>query len=341
MVSLMLVLCVGGFAQDANTSAANFLLGVIFKLEVMHDSAVADIRRLEGEIRKADGAIEKAERIIRLAREQGNSEAERVAQGALATTKDARSKNLDSKASFESTLRQIDLALAAAKNKLAGTLGRSERIEAMVSKFTGRVSVQKKDELPFEIEPSRPVFLERGDVVTTYGKSSVELQFLEGRGTLKLGEFSRIETADDAGDGIQALTLVKGTIDIGIEKTETFESALEAMVEKYKLDLQTVKDEVKQRIVDEFTATKANVKKKISKKFEVRTASGAMSVRGTRFIVRLDGPERTEVIVFEGAVEIMPLRSSSSLVVEAGYRIIFSPDGVLSGPDKINVSGLR
>lgn len=34
----------------------------------------------------------------------------------------------------KSTLRQIDLALVAAKNKLAGTLKRSERIESMVSR---------------------------------------------------------------------------------------------------------------------------------------------------------------------------------------------------------------
>lgn len=340
LVSLLIAFCFGGFAQDA-TPAANFLLGVIFKLEVMHDSAVGDIRRLDSEIHKTDGTIEKAEKVIRLAREQGNSEAERVAQSALATAKDARSKNLVLKASLESTLRQIDLALAAAKNKLASTLGRSERIEAMVSNFTGRVSVQKKDEQPFEIDPSRPVFLEIGDVVATYDKSSVELQFLEGRGTLKLGEYSRIEITENTGGGIQALTLVQGNIDVKVEKTETFERALEETIEKYRLDLQTTKDEVKQRIVDEFNATKASVKKKITKKFEVRTPAGAMSVRGTRFIVRLDGPERTEVIVFEGSVEIRPLRSSSSLVVEAGYRIIFSPDGILSGPDKINVSGLR
>jgi hypothetical protein len=341
VVSLLIAFCIGGFAQDASTPAANFLLGVIFKLEAMHDSAVADIRRLEGEIRKADGTIERAEKIVQLAREKGNSEAEVIAQSAQATAKDARSKNLVSKAAFESTLRQIDLALAAAKNKLAGTLGTAERIESMVSNFTGRVSVQKKREPPFEIDPSRPVFLEKGDVVTTYDKSSVELQFLEGRGTLKLGDYSRIEMTENPGSGIESLTLAKGKIDVKVEKTETFESGLEETVEKYKLDLQRTKDEVKQRIVDEFNATKAAVKKKISKKFEVRTGSGAMSVRGTRFIVRLDGPERTEVIVFEGSVEIRPLRSSSSLVVEAGYRIIFSPNGILSGPDRINVSGLR
>ena len=39
LVSLMMALCTGGLAQDPNTSAANFLLGVIFKLEAMHDSA--------------------------------------------------------------------------------------------------------------------------------------------------------------------------------------------------------------------------------------------------------------------------------------------------------------
>lgn len=338
--SLLIGLCIGGFAQDANTSAANFLLGVIFKLEAMHDSAVADIRRLDSEIRKADGTIEKAEKIIQLAREKGNSEAEAIAQSALATAKDARSKNLVSKAAFESTLRQIDLALAAAKNKLAGTLGRAERIESMVSNFTGRVSVQKKGELPFAIDPSRPVFLEKGDVVTTYGKSSVELQFLEGRGTLKLGEYSRIEMAEDTGADIQAIKLVQGAVNIGVEKIETFDRALEKKIEGYEVDLKTVKDEVKQRIVNEYKAKKATVNK-FKQKFEVRTPACVLANRATRFIVRLDGPERTDVVVFEGSVEIRPLKATKSFVVEAGYKAIFSADGVVSGPEKIDVSGIE
>lgn len=97
---------------------------------------------------------------------------------------------------------------------------------------------------------------------------------------------------------------------------------------------------MKQRIVDEYNAKKAAANK-FKKKFEVRTPACVVADRGTRFIVRLDGPERTEVIVFEGSVEIRSLRSSTSLVVEAGYKAIFSAEGVVSGREKINVSGIE
>lgn len=333
-VLLLIAFCVSAFSQDTKDGQANFLLGVIFKLETMHDAAVQEIGQLENEIRKADATIAKAEKIIQLARDRGNSEAEATAQGLLATTREIRSKNIDSKTTLEGKLRQIDLALATVRNKLAGSLGRSERIESMVSNFTGRVSVQKKGERPYDIDPGRPVFLEKGDVVTTYGKSSVEMQFLEGRGTLKLGEYSRVEMAEDTGADIQAINLVQGAVNIGVEKLDIYDKALGKKIEAYEADLKTVKDEVKQKIVNVYRAKL----EKIRKKFEVRTPSFAMSIRATRFIVRLDGAERSEVIMLEGSVEVKPVNAAKRFVVEAGYKTVFSADGIFSGPEKIDPS---
>jgi hypothetical protein len=338
--SLLIGLCVGGFAQDDDAVQSNFLLGESVRLIRLRDSAVQEILRLENEIRRADAVIANGEKIIQIARDRGDSEAEAKVQSLLATASEVRSKNNASKTSLELTQRQIEAALAAVLNKLASASVQSIRIQSTVSAFTGRVSIQKKNEEPSNIDGIRPVFLENGAVVTTYGKSSVELKFLEGRGTLKMGENSQIEMADEKGADTQAIKLVKGAVNISVEKLETYEKELQKKIDGYEADLKTVKDEAKQRIVDEYNATRGAVKR-FRKKFEVRTPAAVTSVRNTRFNVRLDGPERTEIIMFEGSVEVKPLKATKSFVVEAGYKAVFSADGIVTGPEKIDPSKIE
>jgi hypothetical protein len=336
--SLLIGLCIGGFAQDDDAVQSNFLLGESVRLIRLRDSAVQEILRLENEIRRADAAIANGEKIIQIARDRGDSEAEAKVQSLLATASEVRSKNNASKTSLELTQRQIEAALAAVLNKLASAGVQSIRIQSTVSAFTGRVSIQKKNEEPSNIDGIRPVFLENGAVVTTYDKSTVELKFLEGRGTLKMGENSQIEIADDKGANTQAIKLVKGAVNISVEKLETYEKELQKKIDEYEADLKTVKDEAKQLIVDDYNKKMEGLRKRVRKKFEVRTPAAVTSVRNTRFNVRLDGPERTEIIMFEGSVEVKPLKATKPFVVEAGYKAVFSADGIVTGPEKIDPS---
>jgi len=55
------------------------------------------------------------------------------------------------------------------------------------------------------------------------------------------------------------------------------------------------------------------LKARIQSKFEVRTSSGAASVRGTQFLVYEDEKRGTELIVLEGSVEMKGIKETRQL----------------------------
>ncbi len=63
-------------------------------------------------------------------------------------------------------------------------------------------------------------------------------------------------------------------------------------------------------------------------------AQKAMAVRGTRFSVELKNGETTEITVFEGSVEAGDLKGEKRILVEEGFKVIVTKDGI-SGPQKI------
>ena len=78
--------CIGSaHAQMTEVERGSWLLGVIFKLERMRDVTISDIQKHEGEIHKCNTTIGKCENIIRLARQRGNTKAERIAGSASYT----------------------------------------------------------------------------------------------------------------------------------------------------------------------------------------------------------------------------------------------------------------
>jgi len=57
-------------------------------------------------------------------------------------------------------------------------------------------------------------------------------------------------------------------------------------------------------------------------------------VRGTRFSVELKNEETTEIAVFEGSVEAGDSKGEKRVLVEEGFKVIVTKDGI-SGPQKI------
>ena len=127
---VMLLVCTGSaHAQTADVERENWLLGVIFKLERMNANAIADIQRYEGEIRKCDATIRKSENIIRLARQIGNAEAERVAGSALAKARQAKLKNEELKNSTALRKKRVEVVLADVKTGGKDPEAKTEQVE--------------------------------------------------------------------------------------------------------------------------------------------------------------------------------------------------------------------
>lgn len=325
--------------QDSDVHKNNWLLGVIFKLEMVKDSAVADIQKYEGEIQKCENTISKSENIVRLAQQKGNVKAEIIAREASLKAQEARIKNREKKNSAELNKKRAEFAVATVKNELSNALSHPQMIKSVITNYSGRVSIQKENGETFDSGKNQPVFLEKGDFIMTYGNSSAELQFLEGRGSLKVGEYSKIKMeADDA--GTEVMNMIQGKVNISVEKVENYQKMMEEKIKAYKEDLKTVKDETKQKIVDEYKSIKkATVK--FAKKFEVRMVDVICTVRGTQFLVYEDEKKGTEVVVLEGVVELKSKKENRTVLVNEGYRSAVAKDGKLSEPEKIDISNLE
>ncbi len=74
---------------------------------------------------------------------------------------------------------------------------------------------------------------------------------------------------------------------------------------------------------------------KFRQKFEVRTGQGTGSIRGTDFIVDAT-PERTDVLVFEGTVELSDLERHRTVLVKVGEHSMVAVGGLPTEPQRFD-----
>jgi len=225
--------------QDSDVQKNNWLLGVIFKLENMRDKAIADIQKYEGEIQKCENTISKSDNIVRLAQQKGNVKAEMIAREASLKAQEAKIKNREKKNSAELNKIRAEGTLATVKNELSNALSHPQahpdEIKSVITNHSGRVEIQKENGEIIGFGKNQIGLLERGDFIMTYGNSSAELQFLEGRGSLKVGEYSKIKMeADDA--GTEVMNMIQGKVNISVEKVENYQKMMEEKIKAYKED---------------------------------------------------------------------------------------------------------
>ena len=333
--------------QDSDVQKNNWLLGVIFKLENMRDKAIADIQKYEGEIQKCENTISKSDNIVRLAQQKGNVKAEMIAREASLKAQEAKIKNREKKNSAELNKIRAEGTLATVKNELSNALSHPQahpdEIKSVITNHSGRVEIQKENGEIIGFGKNQIGLLERGDFIMTYGNSSAELQFLEGRGSLKVGEYSKIKMeADDA--GTEVMNMIQGKVNISVEKVENYQKMMEEKIKAYKEDLKTVKDATKQEKLNAYENYLKGLKSRMQnmrKKFDIYTPTVIMSIQGTQFLVYEDEKIGTEMIVLEGSVEMKGTKGDKTIIVNAGYKGTATKGGILSDPEKIDLSKIE
>ena len=330
--TLAIILLAGSIsaAQETRPDDA-FLLGALFKARDLIDRTAADLQKIDREIQENDRVIKKAEEIIVLAGQRNNKQAESVARDAQLKAREARKKNEDTKARLELVRKRAAASYGALKNRLAASLGGGANppVKGMVSAYSGRVQVSKKSGETFELRADDPGLLEAGDAILTYGSSSAEVQTLDGRGTVQLGEYSELKLQEDTPEK-QVLELVRGKVYSAVEKMDDFANMLQEKTKQFGSDFLTVAN-VSEK---EYEAVIKSLRARAQKKFEVRTGAGTGSVRGTKFTVELKNGETTELMVLEGAIEASDLKGEKRVLVEEGFKVIMTKDGI-SEPQKI------
>lgn len=309
-------------AQMTDLERKNWLLGIIFKLENMRDKAVEDIQKYKGDIQKCENTISKSENIVRLAQQKGNVQAEIIAREASKKAQEAKIKNIELKNSAELNKKRAEDTLAHVKNAFSDSLSNPQKIKSVITNYSGRVEIQKENGETFDFGINQTSLLEKGDAIQTYGNSSAEIQFLEGRGSLKVGEYSRVKMEEDDA-GTEVMNMIQGKVNISVEKVENFQKMMEEKIKAYKEDLK-----------------KTSVIRFI-KKFEVRMVDVICTVRGTQFLVYEDEKTGTEIIVLEGSVEMKGTKGDKTIIVNAGYKGTATKGGILSDPEKIDLSKIE
>jgi len=334
-------------AQDSDVHKNNWLLGVVFKLENMRDKAIEDIQKYEGEIQKCDTTISKSDNIVRLAQQKGNVKAEKIAREASLKAQEAKIKNREKKNSAELNKIRAEGTLATVKNELSNALSHPQahpdEIKSVITNHSGRVEIQKENGEIIDFGKNQIGLLKKGDEIVTYGNSSAELQLLEGRGSLKVGEYSKIKMeADDA--GTEVMNMIQGKVNISVEKVENYQKMMEEKIKAYKEDLKTVKDATKQEKLNAYENYLKGLKSRMQnmrKKFDIYTPTVIMSIQGTQFLVYEDEKIGTEMIVLEGSVEMKGTKGDKTIIVNAGYKGTATKGGILSDPEKIDLSKIE
>lgn len=302
----MIVGCLSILPADEKEWSAT-QLGMIFKFEQQRESALQNIR-------KADETIAKAGSLIARAQAAGNSAAEGVAQTALNKAQETKRQN-------ELKKDQIDKNIAYVRNRMNERSGFDTKIGGMVTNHTGRVRVVS-GKPPYEavaMDAEHPGYFEEGDTIETYGDSRAEVQFLDGRGSMTIGEYSRVkmEKKDPLNE---TLLLVKGKIHASVEKAEAFEAWLEKQA-------QMAVDDPNKLLKHDMGAIQAWIKHKSRKKFGVRTGAGTASVRGTTFAMSADEGGATTIELIEGELAVTNAKTSGETILKGGQKMTITPEG--------------
>jgi hypothetical protein len=298
----------------------------LFKTQELRDKAIIEIKRINGNIAKNEESIRNSERIINLAQEKGNTQAEMIAKEALMKAQEAKRKNEETKKEWELKKIRADRSYATIHNRLSQNNGSNSKIKGFVTDYTGRVEIIKANS---ERVTGERGFLEPGDKVMTLN-GTAEIQALDGRATAKLGPYSELVMKKDTPEE-QVVELVKGKVYMAVDKVDDYVKMLDEKLKEYKEN-----NSVEQSI----RKLKAEIIR-WSKKFEVLTAGGGGAVRGTKFLVFEDDKTGTEIIVLEGSVEMKGIKGERTIVVHEGNKGAVTRDGKLSEPEKIDISNVE
>lgn len=286
----------GNENSDAEWSATQMEL--VFKFVRQRDEAIAGIR-------KADETIAKARNLISRAQAADNKAAEMIATRALQTAQ-------ESKRRYEQKKIQSEKNSAYIRNRMADKSGMNMKIAGMVTQHTGRVQVTS-GKSPYDTIPldgDQAGYFEEEDTISTYDNSSAEIECFDGRGTLKIGEYSSVKM-EKKDATTEALSLIKGKIHIAVEKAEAVESWLENQATTAAKELRKI------------IARSEHFRKK----FEVRTPSGSGAVRSTTFTVTINDTGATVFEMLEGNLDVTNLKTSAVTSIKGGEKITINPDG--------------
>ncbi len=287
------------YAQNENM----LFVSTYLKLQGFRETAIENIRKIEGEIQKNRTTMSEARNIINLARRRSDEKAKKageVATQALQKAGESLKKSEENLERWKHVKSRLDTLFASLQNDMG-----NQKIKGIVSDYAGRVEIFKAN--GEKTTPDNP-FLQPGDRIWTYdGTAKVEM--LEGRGSTTVGPWSIYKIKDES-PAEQVWELIKGKIHVTVEKMEEYKKRLkEQAVEKYK--------ELKI-----WACRKGPAGQECG-----YLADTVFGIRGTEFELERDENDILKLSVSEGIVEVLFPALNAIHQIEKGEQVEIFLDG--------------
>jgi hypothetical protein len=196
-----------------------------------------------------------------------------------------------------------------------------QQIKGFVANYTGNVYIIKANG---ERTTPENGFLEPGDKVWT-GDGTAEMQMLDGRATAKIGPYSEFEMKKDTPEE-QVVELIKGKVYMAVDKIDEYAKKMKEKSEKYKEEIQTIK-ELKEEDIKYLRNQFTIFMKLKSEEGETYTAVGG--VRGTKFTSEIKEDKAMEITVLEGAVNVNIPELNKGISLSEGTKVTITKDGTI------------
>lgn len=302
------------FPQNSSEAINTGVLSSILRLENYIQTTDENLQRYQNSIDRCDKNIRNSTEILDAARKSGDSQSASSMQTAIDKLKRTKERyvNLISIAKEKKVRFQGTITIL--KNNLQAPL---QNFTGAILSSRGDVTITRANGKKIKLQDLNISSLESGDVLNTGKGGRVELQCVDGRGNLIIGEKSQV--AFTKKDSVDVISILDGKLKMDVEKLEAFQAS---MVKGYHNIVATVQspDSV-------YNAQLEKLKARLQKKFELRNrCGGTASIRGTQFIVECK-EGITEITVTEGLIDLQSGQTKKSVAVAAGQLGILSDDG--------------
>lgn len=343
--AIFLFMAFNAYTDEYQKEASIFLPGFYLKAKELLNSSIENITQLEKEIEQNREIIKRSEKIILIA---GRRE-DQKAREALITATDALKKNEETLKEYQSKKERAEKAVFHIKNMATANYGSGQRPGGFISNIHGAAETVKPDGERVYLNGDSPVFFEQGDKIVTHEDGSLEIQFLDGRGTARLAPDTQIVFAENSSVK-QDLLIIKGRFYGVIDKVDDYLNKIKKGIKDYQEDLKTIDsyfsdDDIKKRVVGQIyinLLSPFNIYGKGAKYVQdPKTGqitnyfgvTAVCAVRGTIFAIENREDGSGKISVFEGLLEITP-RDGETFSLGEGFSVSFN-DNKFSEPFKI------
>jgi hypothetical protein len=274
-----------------------------------------EIKKYETRILKSQNTITRSETILKNAHDAGNAEAERIASEAISNS----TKTISDCREYIAVLKGRRSRYLSALESVRKAMGEPTGINAVALDFSGNVSITRPSGEKIEMNGKNANTLGAGDIISTSSDGIIDLEFLEGRGNVTVGPDSKVRMIKEK-DSTNVLEVMKGKIYSSVLKADEYEKKMAGLYRDFRTDslLSTIRTMSSFSEEQWIAYIRKNMPERMKRKFEVRTPSAALAVRGTRFVVTVIDENTTELLVIDGSVEFTSSGTAGSVMVDGG-----------------------